>query len=189
MTMDLYGHMIDRNLWDAAQRLGGTTGGTAGRCRWRLGGKPALTRDNALEPLGGIEPQTYALRACSRVLLPSSKPAFACRLRECCCRRSSAVDAVRGHLAGRHVSAIQPIEGRGPAGGWSTSYCPRWRVVPLWARCATRGAACGVPVSVIAVADPRTGSAVWSIDCGSTRAAHCSASATLRSGSMSCQAC
>jgi hypothetical protein len=26
MTMDLYGHMIDRNLWDAAQRLGGTTG-------------------------------------------------------------------------------------------------------------------------------------------------------------------
>ena len=27
MTMDLYGHMIDRNLWDAAQRLGGTTGG------------------------------------------------------------------------------------------------------------------------------------------------------------------
>jgi hypothetical protein len=26
MTMDLYGHVIDRNLWDAAQRLGGTTG-------------------------------------------------------------------------------------------------------------------------------------------------------------------
>ena len=26
MTMDLYGHMIDRNLWDAAQRIGGTTG-------------------------------------------------------------------------------------------------------------------------------------------------------------------
>jgi hypothetical protein len=24
--MDLYGHMIDRNLWDAPQRLGGTTG-------------------------------------------------------------------------------------------------------------------------------------------------------------------
>jgi hypothetical protein len=22
MTMDLYGHVIDRNLWDAAQRLG-----------------------------------------------------------------------------------------------------------------------------------------------------------------------
>jgi Phage integrase family len=42
MTMDLYGHMIDRNLWDAAQRLGVTSGagahsgsgaprGTAGR--------------------------------------------------------------------------------------------------------------------------------------------------------------
>jgi integrase len=26
MTMDLYGHMIDRNLWDAAQRLGGHHG-------------------------------------------------------------------------------------------------------------------------------------------------------------------
>jgi integrase len=26
MTMDLYGHLIDRNLWDAAQRIGGTTG-------------------------------------------------------------------------------------------------------------------------------------------------------------------
>ena len=30
MTMDLYGHMIDRNLWDAALRLG-HHGGTAGR--------------------------------------------------------------------------------------------------------------------------------------------------------------
>ena len=29
MTMDLYEHMIDRNLWDAAQRLGGTAGGRA----------------------------------------------------------------------------------------------------------------------------------------------------------------
>jgi integrase len=26
MTMDLYGHMIDRNLWDAAQRLGAPRG-------------------------------------------------------------------------------------------------------------------------------------------------------------------
>jgi integrase len=26
MPMDLYGHLIDRNLWDAADRLGGTTG-------------------------------------------------------------------------------------------------------------------------------------------------------------------
>ena len=25
MTMDLYGHLIDRNLWDAANRFGGTT--------------------------------------------------------------------------------------------------------------------------------------------------------------------
>jgi hypothetical protein len=26
MTMDLYGHLIDHNLWDAAKRVGGTTG-------------------------------------------------------------------------------------------------------------------------------------------------------------------
>ena len=31
MTMDLYGHMIDRNLWDAAQRVRGHHGGTARR--------------------------------------------------------------------------------------------------------------------------------------------------------------
>jgi hypothetical protein len=26
MTMDPYGHLIERNLWDAAAKLGGTTG-------------------------------------------------------------------------------------------------------------------------------------------------------------------
>src|SRR3954466_15227685 len=26
MTMDLYGHLIDQNLWDAAIKFGGTTG-------------------------------------------------------------------------------------------------------------------------------------------------------------------
>ena len=26
MTMDLYGHLIDRNLWTTAERLGGTLG-------------------------------------------------------------------------------------------------------------------------------------------------------------------
>jgi hypothetical protein len=66
MTMDLYGHMIDRNLWDAAQRLGGHHG--HGRTRDRTmkmapwGGESPLTRDNALEPPRGIEPRTYALR-------------------------------------------------------------------------------------------------------------------------------
>ncbi len=28
--MDLYGHLIDRNLWDAAARIGGTTGAPVG---------------------------------------------------------------------------------------------------------------------------------------------------------------
>jgi integrase len=31
MTMDLYGHMIDRNLWDAAWRHGGTVRRRTGR--------------------------------------------------------------------------------------------------------------------------------------------------------------
>jgi hypothetical protein len=26
MTMDLYGHLIDHNLWEAARKVGGTTG-------------------------------------------------------------------------------------------------------------------------------------------------------------------
>jgi len=26
MTMDLYGHLIEQSLWDAAKRVGGTTG-------------------------------------------------------------------------------------------------------------------------------------------------------------------
>jgi hypothetical protein len=69
MTMDLYGHMIDRNLWDVAQRLGGTTGARPNEGPedegWLLGGKPPLTRDNALEPPRGIEPRTYALRVVS----------------------------------------------------------------------------------------------------------------------------
>ena len=26
MTMDLYGHLFDHNLWDAAEKVGGTTG-------------------------------------------------------------------------------------------------------------------------------------------------------------------
>ncbi|GAA2735025.1 hypothetical protein GCM10009867_16420 [Pedococcus aerophilus] len=26
MTMDLYGHLIDQNLWEAAERIGGNTG-------------------------------------------------------------------------------------------------------------------------------------------------------------------
>ena len=29
MTMDLYGHLIDRNLWETAQKVGGTTGASA----------------------------------------------------------------------------------------------------------------------------------------------------------------
>lgn len=29
VTMDLYGHLIDRNLWDAAERVGGLSGALA----------------------------------------------------------------------------------------------------------------------------------------------------------------
>ena len=59
MTMDPYGHMIDRNLWDAAQRLGGITGRGRTRdrtMRWRLGGKSRLTCHNAWSRLGESNP-------------------------------------------------------------------------------------------------------------------------------------
>ena len=65
MTMDLYGHLIDRNLWEAAQKVGGTTGAseaTEGTER-----PPTLARRGpdlwcCVEPLVGIEPTTYSLR-------------------------------------------------------------------------------------------------------------------------------
>jgi integrase len=44
MTMDLYGHLIDHNLWDAAKKIGGTTGasdddeGDGGSARLRATG-------------------------------------------------------------------------------------------------------------------------------------------------------
>ncbi len=49
MTMDLYGHLIDRNLRDAADRFGGTTGHPRTRDRRANGrswGKPHLIRAN-----------------------------------------------------------------------------------------------------------------------------------------------
>ena len=65
MTMDLNGHLIDRNLWAAAERIGGTTGH-----RRHLG--PGTTKPQARcwaselglrgEPPVGIEPTTYSLR-------------------------------------------------------------------------------------------------------------------------------
>ncbi len=67
--MDLYGHMIDRNLWDAARRLGGTTGARSDDGPDAEGGavgNSPLTRGNAVEPPIGIEPMTYALRVASR---------------------------------------------------------------------------------------------------------------------------
>ena len=45
MTMDLYGHMIDRNLWDAAQRLGGTMGAGPDDGRDDEGGALAKSHD------------------------------------------------------------------------------------------------------------------------------------------------
>jgi hypothetical protein len=41
MTMDLYGHLVDQNLWDAAQRIGGGSGDTSGTSR-KLG--PGITK-------------------------------------------------------------------------------------------------------------------------------------------------
>ena len=40
MTMDLYGHLIDKNLWEAADRVGGTPGARHDR---RGSGKAPLT--------------------------------------------------------------------------------------------------------------------------------------------------
>jgi len=69
MTMDLYGHMIDANLWQAAQLVGdisGTSDPPEGRIR--TDSSPGKVRKTprswafVAEPPWGIEPQTYALR-------------------------------------------------------------------------------------------------------------------------------
>jgi Phage integrase family len=81
MTMDLYGHMIDANLWQAARLVGdilGTSEPSGGDIRTDNGQgiSPKIPRSWAfgLEPPWGIEPQTYALRGCHNALLAGSDP-------------------------------------------------------------------------------------------------------------------
>jgi hypothetical protein len=70
MTMDLYGHLIDHNLWEAARRIDRVSGGTTGA---RAGSEPPLanasttdkgrlTSDFASEPVTGVEPATSSLQ-------------------------------------------------------------------------------------------------------------------------------
>ena len=69
MTMDLYGHLVDASLWQAARLIGGTTGASErlqGRIRTESepgpDAKNLKSRAFTLEPPIGIEPMTYALR-------------------------------------------------------------------------------------------------------------------------------
>jgi integrase len=70
MTMDLYGHLIDHNLWEAARRIDGVSGGTTGA---RADSEPlsastpktrkgTLTSNFASEPVTGVEPATSSLQ-------------------------------------------------------------------------------------------------------------------------------
>ena len=69
MTMDLYGHMVDANLWQAARLVGGTTGHLS---QPRQAFERKVSRGQvrktlrswafSVEPPIGIEPMTYALR-------------------------------------------------------------------------------------------------------------------------------
>ena len=105
MTMDLYGHMIDANLWQAAQLVGdisGTSDHPRGAFeRIAVPGKVRKILRSwafAVEPPWGIEPQTYALRGCSRGLFAGRKPALAS-----CSQVAAGGDrwlsmAIRGHL-------------------------------------------------------------------------------------------
>jgi hypothetical protein len=69
MTMDLYRHLVDASLWQAAQLIGGATGaseppkGTFERnpSQERIR-KIRISWAFVMEPPIGIEPMTYALR-------------------------------------------------------------------------------------------------------------------------------
>jgi hypothetical protein len=66
MTMDLYGHLIDASLWEAAKKAGGTTGAPERNPDTRQAHESdefgGLTCGDAVEPPIGIEPMTYSLR-------------------------------------------------------------------------------------------------------------------------------
>ena len=67
ITMDLYGHLADGNLWQAARVVGGILLSYPGlprarRRRDRGGKKVQVVAGFQLEPPIGIEPMTYALR-------------------------------------------------------------------------------------------------------------------------------
>jgi hypothetical protein len=65
MTMDLYGHLVDEHLWQAAQLVGGISAARATRLKFRrLEGrrKCLVVTGFRAEPPIGIEPMTYALR-------------------------------------------------------------------------------------------------------------------------------
>jgi hypothetical protein len=68
MTMDLYGHMIDDNLWTAAKRLGDSTGtGSGVVCELQVWTVRACDLRVCVEPPVGIEPTTFSLRGVSGV--------------------------------------------------------------------------------------------------------------------------
>ena len=70
MTMDLYGHLIDHNLWEAARRIDRVSGGTSGAsggfearsARTSTTGESLLTSGFASEPVTGVEPATSSLQ-------------------------------------------------------------------------------------------------------------------------------
>ena len=69
MTMDLYGHLVDASLWQAARLIGGTRGHLSPRRgafernpSWGRMRKTLKSWAFVVEPPWGIEPQTYALQ-------------------------------------------------------------------------------------------------------------------------------
>jgi hypothetical protein len=70
MTMDLYGHLIDQNLWDAAKRTNEAaarraSGGFRGSLRSHLNHRRTAFDQllHASEPVTGVEPATSSLQA------------------------------------------------------------------------------------------------------------------------------
>jgi hypothetical protein len=66
MTLDLYGHVIDTNLWRGADLIGGQMGAVdlGGSTRQKSTGllEGPISGPSGVEPPEGVEPSTYALR-------------------------------------------------------------------------------------------------------------------------------
>jgi integrase-like protein len=142
MTMDLYGHLIDGNLWEAARRLGAHQGVVS---ELHMGRNGPLSPELGfrVEPPVGIEPTTFSLRARFPRRERASGPAFEHGRVSIADGQGGPPGSPWGHIGGMPRCKLSSL-GSGCVGYWHVQHCAfssrgirlqhsRWR---LWQRTA-----------------------------------------------------